>query len=111
MSFFVSIPNGPSVNIASREITSPEIDKPFKLDKSHSLVRGFDITSAFLQQEIIKIEAKANCKNIVFSALLVLTYNLNVFGVALGTLFASYITLIIFTSFTYSFIIKKFKIL
>ena len=49
--------------------------------------------------------------NIVFSALLVLTYNLNVFGVALGTLFASYITLIIFTSFTYRFIIKKFKII
>ena len=49
--------------------------------------------------------------NIVFSALLVLTYNLNVFGVALGTLFASYITLIIFTLFTYSFIIKKFKII
>ena len=49
--------------------------------------------------------------NIFFSALLVLTYNLNVFGVALGTLFASYITLIIFTLFTYSFIIKKFKII
>ena len=49
--------------------------------------------------------------NIVFSALLVLTYNLNVFGVALGTLFASYITLIIFTLFTYRFIIKKFKII
>ena len=49
--------------------------------------------------------------NIVFSALLVLTYNLSVFGVALGTLFASYITLIIFTLYTYSFIIKKFKII
>ena len=49
--------------------------------------------------------------NIVFSALLVLTYNLDVFGVALGTLFASYFTLIIFTLFTYSFIIKKFKII
>jgi multidrug resistance protein, MATE family len=49
--------------------------------------------------------------NIVFSALLVLTYNLNIFGVALGTLFSSYITLIIFTLFTYSFIIKKFKII
>ena len=68
LSFFVSIPNGPLVNIASREIISPEIDKPFKLDKSHSLVRGFDITSAFLQQEIIKIEAQANCQNLVFSA-------------------------------------------
>ena len=49
--------------------------------------------------------------NIVFSSLLVLTYNLNIFGVALGTLGASYITLIIFTIFTYSFIIKKFKII
>ena len=49
--------------------------------------------------------------NIVFSSLLVLTYNLNVFGVALGTLFASYITLIIFALFTYNFIIKQFKII
>ena len=38
--------------------------------------------------------------NIVFSSLLVLTYDLNVLGVALGTLFASYITLIIFSLFT-----------
>ena len=49
--------------------------------------------------------------NILFSSFFVLTLNLDVFGVALGTLFASYITLIIFTSFTYSFIIKKFKII
>ena len=35
--------------------------------------------------------------NIVFSSLLVLTYDLKVFGVALGTLISSYITLIIFT--------------
>ncbi len=49
--------------------------------------------------------------NIVFSSILVLTYNLNVFGVALGTLISSYITLIIFTFFTYNFIIKKFKII
>jgi multidrug resistance protein, MATE family len=48
--------------------------------------------------------------NIVFSSLLVLSYNLNIFGVALGTLGASYITLIIFIFFTYNFIIKKFKI-
>lgn len=68
LSFFVSIPNGPTVNIASREVTSPNIDKPFKLDKSHSLVRGFDITSAFLQQEIIKIESQARCNNSAFSA-------------------------------------------
>ena len=48
--------------------------------------------------------------NIVFSSILVLSYNLNVFGVALGTLGASYITIVIFTIFTYIFIIKKFKI-
>ena len=49
--------------------------------------------------------------NIVFSSLLVLTYDLNIFGVVLGTLIASYTTLIIFILFTYSFIIKKFKII
>ena len=49
--------------------------------------------------------------NIVFSSILVLTFDLNVFGVALGTLVASYITLSIFLIFTYNFIIKKFKII
>ena len=49
--------------------------------------------------------------NIVFSSILVLSFNLNIFGVALGTLFASYITVIIFSLFTYNYIIKKFKII
>ena len=49
--------------------------------------------------------------NIVFSSVLVLSYNLNVFGVALGTLFASFITVIIFSFFTHRFIIKKFKLI
>ena len=49
--------------------------------------------------------------NIVFSSTLVLTFDLDVFGVALGTLLASYITLIIFFIFTYNFIINKFKII
>jgi MATE family multidrug resistance protein len=49
--------------------------------------------------------------NIIFSSLLVLTYNLNILGVVLGTLLASYITLIIFGIFTYNFIYKKFKII
>ena len=49
--------------------------------------------------------------NIVFSSLLVLSYDLNIFGVALGTLFASYITLAIFILYTYNFIIRKFKII
>ena len=49
--------------------------------------------------------------NIVFSSTLVLNFDLNIFGVALGTLLASYITLIIFFIFTYNFIINKFKII
>ncbi len=49
--------------------------------------------------------------NIIFSSLLVLTYDLKVFGVALGTLISSYITLIIFTLFTYNYIIQKFKVI
>jgi len=49
--------------------------------------------------------------NIVFSSILVLSYDLNVFGVVLGTLFASLITVIIFTFYTYNFIIKKFKLI
>ena len=49
--------------------------------------------------------------NIVFSSVLVLSYNLDVFGVALGTLFASFITVIIFSFFTYQFITKKFKLI
>ena len=49
--------------------------------------------------------------NILLSSLLVLSYDLNIFGVVLGTLLSSYITLIIFTLFTYNYIIKKFKII
>jgi len=49
--------------------------------------------------------------NIVLSSVLVLSYNLDVFGVVLGTLFASFITVIIFSLFTYRFIIKKFKLI
>ena len=49
--------------------------------------------------------------NIVISSILVLSYNLDVFGVALGTLLASYITVIVFSLFTHNYIIKKFKII
>jgi hypothetical protein len=68
LQFFVSIPGGPEVNIASKEILSPDIEIPFRLDKSNSLIRGFDITSAFLQQEIIKVEAQAVCENAAFQS-------------------------------------------
>ena len=49
--------------------------------------------------------------NIVFSALFVLSFDLKIFGVALGTLIASYITFLIFLIFTYNFSVKKFKVI
>jgi len=49
--------------------------------------------------------------NIVFSSFFVLSLNLNVFGVALGTLLSNYITATIFIFFTYNFIIKNFQII
>lgn len=64
----VSIPNGPGVNIASKEILSPNIYMPIKLDKSNSMVRGFDIASAFMQQEVVKVKALAECDNFTFEA-------------------------------------------
>ena len=49
--------------------------------------------------------------NIIFSSFFVLSLNLNVFGVALGTLIASYITAILFITYTYFYIIKKFQVI
>ena len=49
--------------------------------------------------------------NIIFSSILVLSYNLNVLGVVLGTFIASFTTVIIFTFYTYNFIIKNFKLI
>ena len=49
--------------------------------------------------------------NIVFSSFFVLSLNLDIFGVALGTLIANYLTAIIFSLFTYRFILKKFQII
>ena len=49
--------------------------------------------------------------NIMFSSFFVLSMNLDIFGVVLGTLLASYFTAIIFLLYTYQFIIKKFKII
>ena len=49
--------------------------------------------------------------NIVLSSLLVLSFDLKVLGVALGTLISSYTTLIIFLLFTYHYIVKRFKII
>ncbi len=48
--------------------------------------------------------------NIIFSSFFVLSLNLNVLGVVLGTLLANYLVVIIFLFFTYNFIIKNFQI-
>ncbi len=49
--------------------------------------------------------------NIILSIYFVKELNLNVTGVALGTLIAFYITIIIFSVYTYFFIVKKFKVI
>ncbi len=49
--------------------------------------------------------------NIVFSIYFVKELNLDVSGVAFGTLLASYITVLSFSFYTYNFIIKKFKVI
>ena len=49
--------------------------------------------------------------NIILSSFFVLSLNLDIFGVALGTLIASYTTVILFLFFTYNFIIKKFQVI
>ena len=49
--------------------------------------------------------------NIIFSSFFVLSLNLDVLGVALGTLIANYITAAIFSLFTYNFIVKRFQII
>ena len=48
--------------------------------------------------------------NVVFSSFFVLSLNLNILGVVLGTLIANYITAFIFLVFTYNYIVKKFQI-
>ena len=49
--------------------------------------------------------------NIILSIYFVRELNLNVTGVALGTLVAFYITIIIFSIYTYFFILKRFKVI
>ena len=48
--------------------------------------------------------------NIVLSSFFVLSLNLDIFGVVLGTLISSYITAVCFSYFTYRFIVKEFLI-
>tara|TARA_B100001057_G_scaffold389270_1_gene396964 strand:- start:974 stop:2299 length:1326 start_codon:yes stop_codon:yes gene_type:complete len=49
--------------------------------------------------------------NIVFSIYFVREFNLDIRGVALGTLIAAYLTVISFLIYTYYFVIQKFKLI
>ena len=49
--------------------------------------------------------------NIIFSTFFVISMNLNVYGVALGTVLSSYLTVFIFSISTYFFIKKQFNII
>ena len=49
--------------------------------------------------------------NIIFSSYFVLSLSLNIFGVVLGTLISSYITVFFFSLFTYKYITRNFQII
>ena len=49
--------------------------------------------------------------NIIFSSYFVLSLNLHVFGVALGSLVACYLVFLLFLVYTYNFIKVKFQII
>ena len=66
------------------------------------------IQKTFISSLLITI---SSLLNIILSIYFVKELNLNVSGVALGTLIAFYITIIIFSIYTYFFIVKKFKII
>ena len=56
----VYINNGPEIPIASKK--SSDLDK-ILLDSSHSLIPGFDLSSAYLNNEEMLLEAKILCEN------------------------------------------------
>ena len=120
---FIIIIFSPVIKIAISYFFSPS-DETETLIKTYLNVRIFSIPAELIIYVLVgfylgiqktKISSFLiiilSSLNIFFSSLLVLTYNLNVFGVALGTLISSYITLIIFILFTYNYIIKKFKVI
>jgi len=120
---FIIIIFFPVIKIAISYFFSPS-DETDALIKTYLNVRIFSIPAELIIYVLIgfylgiqktKISSfliiVLSSLNIFLSSLLVLTYNLKVFGVALGTLISSYITLIIFMLFTYNYIIKQFKII
>ncbi len=113
----------PSLKIAIKYFFSPS-DETEVLVNTYLNVRVFSVPAELIMYILVgfylgiqktKISSLLiiilSSLNIVFSSLLVLTFDLKIFGVALGTLISSYITLIIFLIFTYNFFVKKFKII
>ena len=68
LTVIANIPNGPDVNIAVKNFLLPDLSKVLFVDKSDALVRGFDLPSAFLYQEIIQIEVLGFCEKTTFYA-------------------------------------------
>ncbi len=120
---FIILIFSPSLKIAIKYFFSPS-DETEVLINTYLNVRVFSVPAELIIYVLVgfylgiqktKISSflliVLSSLNIVFSSLLVLTFDLKVFGVALGTLIASYITLAIFLLFTYNFIIKNFKVI
>jgi hypothetical protein len=66
LTVIVNIPNGPDVSIAAKNFFLPDLSMVLSIDKSDSLVRGFDLPSAFLNQEIIQLEVLGSCEKNTF---------------------------------------------
>ena len=120
---FVIIIFNPIIKIAIKYFFSPQ-DETEVLINTYINVRVFSVPAELIIYIMIgfylgiqktKISSLIivilSSLNIILSSLLVLTFDLKVFGVAMGTLLSSYLTLIIFLFFTYNFLIKKFKVI
>tara|TARA_Y100001970_G_C14210853_1_gene846818 strand:+ start:248 stop:1576 length:1329 start_codon:yes stop_codon:yes gene_type:complete len=99
-------------------------DETFSLIKKYIFIRVFSapaelviyvLTGFYLGLQKTKISSTLICffcfLNIFISIYLVNYQNLDIKGVAFGTLISSYLTIIIFLIYTYFFIIKKFKVI
>ncbi len=120
---FIIILFTPAIKIATSHFFSPSSETEILINR-YLNIRVFSVPSEliiyimvgfYLGIQKTKISSllivTLSTLNIVLSSLLVLSYDLKIIGVALGTLLASYSTMIIFFIFTYNYIIKKFKVI
>jgi len=75
LTVIANIPNGPDVDIAAKNFLLPDLSKVLSVDKSDALVRGFDLPSAFLNQETIQVEVLSFCENNTFYVFKTLNLN------------------------------------